>query len=70
VELAQQLRGYLSFETVQVVWRTIERQLHPFRCLASAKLLPDGDDTKAFAFVKYELDEDKRETAVYSMVLW
>jgi hypothetical protein len=38
-------------------------------CLASAKLLPDGDDTKAFALVKHELHNGKEEPQIYSREL-
>jgi hypothetical protein len=38
-------------------------------CLASAKLLPDGDDTKAFALVKHELHNGKDEPQTYSKEL-
>jgi hypothetical protein len=38
-------------------------------CLASAKLLPDGDATKAFALVKHELHNGKDEPQTYSKEL-
>jgi hypothetical protein len=38
-------------------------------CLASAKLLPDGDDTKAFALVKHELFDGRDEPQTYSKEL-
>jgi hypothetical protein len=38
-------------------------------CLVSANLLPDGDDTKAFALVKHELHNGKEEPQIYSREL-